>query len=312
MKTFQRIAFFLLLSAAYAAAAARRYDDIQLSGGAVGPESIAFDCHGGGPYVGVSDGRILKWRPSLKNSPVDYPNWTEFAHTSPNWTRKCRESLDDKQEAHCGRPLGLKFHKMTCQLYIADAYFGLMVVGHRGGRARTLSKSVNGSPFKEFLSIYSTNDSTGRLMKYNLRTKTTKLLLNNLPFANGVALSKNRHFVLITETSAGKVRRFWLKGPNSGRTDVFIQLEALPDNINANEHGDFWIAQYPPEMFFLPRFHGSGDKGLPVKVSEEGKVLVVLDDTSANNTITTSDVMEFKGRLWFGSLVDSFIEVANH
>lgn len=27
----------------------------------VGPESIAFDCHGEGPYTSVSDGRILKW-----------------------------------------------------------------------------------------------------------------------------------------------------------------------------------------------------------------------------------------------------------
>ncbi|OAY72855.1 Protein STRICTOSIDINE SYNTHASE-LIKE 8 [Ananas comosus] len=30
--------------------------------GANGPESIAFDATGGGPYTGVSDGRILKWR----------------------------------------------------------------------------------------------------------------------------------------------------------------------------------------------------------------------------------------------------------
>lgn len=33
----------------------------------------------------------------------------------------------------CGRPLGLKFHKTTRDLYIADAYFDLMVVGHNGG-----------------------------------------------------------------------------------------------------------------------------------------------------------------------------------
>ncbi|KAL1118744.1 hypothetical protein V6Z11_D01G056700 [Gossypium hirsutum] len=37
-----------------------------------GPESIAFDCKGEGPYVGVSDGRILKWHgPKL--------GWKEFA-----------------------------------------------------------------------------------------------------------------------------------------------------------------------------------------------------------------------------------------
>jgi len=32
------------------------------SAGATGPESLAFDPDGEGPYTGVSDGRIMKWR----------------------------------------------------------------------------------------------------------------------------------------------------------------------------------------------------------------------------------------------------------
>jgi hypothetical protein len=32
-------------------------------GGAVGPESVAFH-DGGGPYTGVSDGRVLRWLPA--------------------------------------------------------------------------------------------------------------------------------------------------------------------------------------------------------------------------------------------------------
>lgn len=52
------------------------YREIELAR-VVGPESIAFDCRGKGPYVGVSDGTILKWQgPRL--------GWTEFAFTSPN------------------------------------------------------------------------------------------------------------------------------------------------------------------------------------------------------------------------------------
>lgn len=43
--------------------------------GAVGPESLAFDPHGGGPYTGVSDGRIIKW---LENE----RRWIDFAVTS--------------------------------------------------------------------------------------------------------------------------------------------------------------------------------------------------------------------------------------
>ena len=37
-----------------------------------------------------------------------------------------------------GRPLGLQFNEVTCELYIAYAYFGLMVVGRNGRVAKQL------------------------------------------------------------------------------------------------------------------------------------------------------------------------------
>lgn len=40
-----------------------------------GPESIAFDPLGRGPYTGVADGRVVFWNGQ---------SWTDFAHTSPN------------------------------------------------------------------------------------------------------------------------------------------------------------------------------------------------------------------------------------
>jgi hypothetical protein len=40
-----------------------------------GPESLAFDSRGGGPYTGVSDGRILRWRGRRLG-------WTVFAYNS--------------------------------------------------------------------------------------------------------------------------------------------------------------------------------------------------------------------------------------
>lgn len=43
--------------------------------GAVGPESLAFDPSGQGPYTGVADGRILKWQGHQHG-------WVDFAFTS--------------------------------------------------------------------------------------------------------------------------------------------------------------------------------------------------------------------------------------
>lgn len=47
-----------------------------MPGGAAGPESFAFDRLGGGPFTGVSDGRILRWR-------ANESRWVDFAVTSP-------------------------------------------------------------------------------------------------------------------------------------------------------------------------------------------------------------------------------------
>lgn len=48
----------------------------------------------------------------------------------------------------CGRPLGLRFEKKTGNLYIADAYFGLQVVGPAGGLASKMVAEVEGQPLR--------------------------------------------------------------------------------------------------------------------------------------------------------------------
>lgn len=46
--------------------------------------------------------------------------------------------------------------------------------------------------------------NTGRLIKYNLATKETTVVMNNLFGANGVAVSKDGMFVLVAETRGGR------------------------------------------------------------------------------------------------------------
>ena len=73
-----------------------------------------------------------------------------------------------KNEHICGRPLGLRFHKKTGDLYIADAYFGLMKVGPEGGLATSLASEAEGVPLRftndldvdEEGNVYFTDSST--------------------------------------------------------------------------------------------------------------------------------------------------------
>ena len=51
-------------------------------------------------------------------------------------------------ESRCGRPLGLSFNEKSGDLYIADAYMGLLLVGSSGGLATSLAKEAQGIPFK--------------------------------------------------------------------------------------------------------------------------------------------------------------------
>lgn len=51
-------------------------------------------------------------------------------------------------EHTCGRPLGLRFEKMTGELYIADAYFGILKVGPEGGLAEPVVTGLHGDPFR--------------------------------------------------------------------------------------------------------------------------------------------------------------------
>ncbi|CAN6829278.1 unnamed protein product [Brassica oleracea] len=98
-----------------------------------GPESLEFDSQGEGPYVGVTDGRILKWR-------GEELGWVEFAHSSPHRDNCSRH----KVVPSCGRPSGLSFHKKTGDLYFCDGYFGVMKVGPEGGLAELVVDEAEG------------------------------------------------------------------------------------------------------------------------------------------------------------------------
>ncbi|KAK9078089.1 hypothetical protein SSX86_002146 [Deinandra increscens subsp. villosa] len=227
-----------------------------------GPESVAFDQHGRGPYCGVADGRVVFWNGN---------SWSDFAYTSPNRSKICDPKPTIfgyiKDEHICGRPLGLRFDKKTGDLYIADAYFGLLKVGPDGGLAMPLVTAAEGVPLKftndldidddgnvyftdsstkyqrrNFMHLVFSGEDSGRLLKYDPLTKKTTVLLHNLQFPNGVSLSKDGSFFLFCEGSKGRLIKYYIKGVKAGTSEVFAILPGFPDNVRTNENGEFWVA----------------------------------------------------------------------
>lgn len=176
-----------------------------------------------------------------------------------------------------------------------------------------------------------TGDKTGRLLKYNLETKEVTVVLHNLMFPNGVALSKDGNFLLVVETTTCRVLRLWLKTPKAGTLEVFTDLPGYPDNIKITENGEFWVGMYSRKAealrwihsipyavnilgklpFFIVRLSSYivgklGGEGLAAKLGVDGDILTILEDVNGKTWKYASEVMERDGYLWIGSVENPF------
>lgn len=286
------------------------------------PEDVAFDSQDR-IYCGTQDGFIFRFQPDGTNPQV-------FAETK-------------------GRPLGLIFDHND-NLIVADAVIGLMSIAP-DGKGTVLSTAAEGIPFRcpndldvaADGTIYFTDASSkfpltelkadllehqpnGRFLAYDPNTKTTRVLLRDLYFANGVAVSPDQSFVLINDTGAYRVRRYWLKGPQAGQSDIFIDnLPGFPDGISSNGRDTFWLAlvnrrdstldkimPYPflrKVVLRLPSFLQPNIRryAFALGLDNNGRVVRNLQDSSPHCFTQISNVVEHKGALYFGSIGESAI-----
>lgn len=158
-------------------------------------------------------------------------------------------------------------------------------------------------------------DRTGRLMKYDPTTKEVTVLLRGLAFANGVALSKDNSFLLISVSGTYQILRLWLRGPKTQKLELFAQLERSPDNIKTNQKGEFWVALNSGRE---PLQNLQGENKLAVnpwlindpvaiKFDKEGNTVKVLDGNGGNELSSVSEVEEHNASLWIGSAVKHYV-----
>ncbi len=282
-----------------------------------GPEDVAVDPEGR-VYAAALDGRIVRMNSDGSN-PVTV---TETG----------------------GRPLGLDWNAEG-RLIVADADEGLLRVDVGTGETEVLATEAGGVPFK-FTddvdvapdgTIYFTDASSrwgygeavkdifehrenGRLLAYDPESGETRVLLDELQFANGVAVAEDGSFVLVNETGNYLVRRYWLTGDKKGGSEIVIDnLPGFPDGISTGSGGTFWIALYAPrnpeaddlagQPFLRKVIWRLPDAlkpqpihyGFVLGIGADGEVRHNLQDPAGGYAPITS-VEEVDGTLWLGSL----------
>lgn len=288
-----------------------------------GPEDTAVDAQGR-VYGGTHDGKIQRL---TADGTVEV-----FAETG-------------------GRPLGLAFDAQG-NLIVADAWKGLLSIDPQG-QVTVLTTEADGVPFAFTDDLDIASDGTiyfsdassrfhqpeylfdllearphGRLLKYDTTTKQTTTLLDDLYFANGVALSQNEDFVLVNETYRYRISRYWLKGDKAGQSDVFIDnLPGFPDNISSTRDGRFWLALFTvrnPQMDEMhpkpfvkkivsrlpkPFWPKPAPYGFVAELDEQGNIVRTLQDPGGEHLSTVTSAKEVGGRLYLGSLYNDRIGV---
>jgi sugar lactone lactonase YvrE len=286
-----------------------------------GPEDATLG-HDGLVYVTTAGGRVLR----IRNRRVE-----EFADTD-------------------GRPLGIEVDS-DGSLVIANAYLGLQRIDMQGN-VTLLLRSIDGN-----LPVYPNNLAVGQggiiyfteasskfgadkyrgsynaslldimehgghggVFVFDPKTGVSEQLLDDLNYANGVAISEDNSYLVIAETSNYRVLKHWLAGPLQGKTEVLLDnLPGFPDNLKTGKSGRFWLGFAAPRNDLLDKVSDKPwlrkviqrlpaafrPKAVPashvIAFNGEGEILMNMHDPNARFP-TLTGVLETRQSLYLTSL----------
>ena len=254
-----------------------------------------------------------------------------------------------------GRPLGIETDT-DGSLVIANAYTGLQRVG-TDGSVTTLYGGDDADVFANNLAIADdgkiyfteasrkfgareyrdTMDATvfdvmehgghGRVLRYDPVSGEAEVLLDNLAYANGIAISESDDFLVIVEMNEYRILKHWLTGPNAGETEVLLEnLPGFGDNLKTGHSGRFWLGFAAPRKAIVDRL---ADKPWLRKVilrlpkfiqpeadvsshviafNEHGEVLMNMHDPAARYP-TLTGVLETRSNLYLTTLYGNVLPV---
>lgn len=159
----------------------------------------------------------------------------------------------------------------------------------------------------------------GRLICFDPKTKSTKTIVSDLIFPNGVCTSYDGESVLFAESWACRINRYYYAGPKKGRVERVIEgLPGYPDNINRASDGTYWLAlmgsrtpaldlslempgfrrrmarRVSEDAWLMPNLN----TGCVLKFNEQGEILESLWDQGGQKHPMITSMREHKGTLY--------------
>jgi ribose transport system permease protein len=170
----------------------------------------------------------------------------------------------------------------------------------------------------------------GRIVCWDPRDNSTRTVLRDLKFPNGICIASDGQSILFAETWGCCVKRYWFDGTKAGKVESVIEnLPGYPDNINLASDGNYWLAMVgmrSPSYDLAMRMPGFRKRmaqrlpldewlfpnintGCVLKFSEAGEVLETLWDLGGENHPMITSMREHKGKLYLGGISNNRIGV---
>jgi ribose transport system permease protein len=168
----------------------------------------------------------------------------------------------------------------------------------------------------------------GRIICYDPNKKTTRTVLRNLIFPNGICMAHDGVSFMFAETWGCRVSRYYFDGPKAGTVEPVIpNLPGYPDNINRASDGSYWLAlvgmrtpsldlalkmpgfrrrmarRVAPDEWLFPNIN----TGCVLRFDEKGRILEVMWDLGGENHPMITSMREHKGHLYIGGLLNNRI-----
>jgi len=166
----------------------------------------------------------------------------------------------------------------------------------------------------------------GRIVCFDPNNGTTRTMLKDLVFPNGICMTHDGQSFLFAETWGCRVSRYYFDGPRKGTVEPIIaDLPGYPDNINRASDGTYWLAlvgirtpsmdlalkmpgfrkrmarRIAPDEWMYPNIN----TGCVLRFDETGRIIETLWDLGGQSHPMITSMREHKGHLYVGGILNN-------